>query len=133
MIFHFSIVPVHFIFLLIEFHCTFYLTYKILSYHVYYYCFFDYVMTGRGDFFFFRASLTSFHTHPSHLTLFFCFFVLFHSCCSHAPVFWKTLVHEFHISYRLITILNDTSFLSDSAATRNQESFETRCPCKLIT
>ena len=24
---------------------------------------------------------------------------LFHSCCSHARVFGKTLVHEFHISY----------------------------------
>ena len=29
-----------------------------------------------------------------------CFFVLFHSCCSRAWMFGKTLVHEFHISYR---------------------------------
>ena len=28
------------------------------------------------------------------------FYVLFHSCCSHVQVFLKTLVHEFHISYR---------------------------------
>ena len=28
-----------------------------------------------------------------------CLFMLFHSCCSHARVFGKTLVHEFHISY----------------------------------
>ena len=27
------------------------------------------------------------------------FFVLFHTCCSHAPVFGKTLLHEFLISY----------------------------------
>ena len=45
--------------------------------------------------FFFLALFTSFHTH----SLFFCFFVLFHSCCSHARVLGKTLVHEFFISY----------------------------------
>ena len=45
---------------------------------------------------FFR--FTFFHTHSCRLT-FFCFFVLFHSCSSHAGVFGKTLVHEFHISY----------------------------------
>ena len=28
------------------------------------------------------------------------FFALFQSCCSHAQVFGKTLVHEFPISYR---------------------------------
>ena len=33
------------------------------------------------------------------LTLFFCYFVLFHSCCSHAQVFGKALVHEFLNSY----------------------------------
>ena len=42
---------------------------------------------------------TSFHTHSSLLT-FFCLFVLFHSCCSNAQVFGKTLVHKFLISYR---------------------------------
>ena len=30
---------------------------------------------------------------------FLCFFVLFQSYCSHAQVFWITLVHEFHIFY----------------------------------
>ena len=30
---------------------------------------------------------------------FLCFFVLFHPCCSHAPVCGKTPLHEFHISY----------------------------------
>ena len=48
---------------------------------------------------FFGAPFTSFHTHDSLLTFFVCFFVLFHSCCSHARVFWKTLLHKFHISY----------------------------------
>ena len=37
MIFHFSIVRVHFVFLLIEFPCTFYVSYKILQCYVYYY------------------------------------------------------------------------------------------------
>ena len=33
------------------------------------------------------------------VTFFFCLFVFFHSCCSHAQAFGKTLVHEFPISY----------------------------------
>ena len=48
---------------------------------------------------FFRVRFTSFHSHSSLLTFFFCFFVLFDYCCSHARVFGKTLVHEFYISY----------------------------------
>ena len=48
---------------------------------------------------FFRAGFASFHTHVTLLTFFVCFFILFHSCCSHARVFGKTLVHEFPISY----------------------------------
>ena len=47
-----------------------------------------------GHFFLSRARST-FHIHSSLL----CFFILFHSCCSHTQVFGKTLVHEFHISY----------------------------------
>ena len=38
----------------------------------------------------------TFHFHSSLLTS--CFYVFLHSCCSHAQVFGKTLVHEFHIS-----------------------------------
>ena len=38
MICHFSIVKVRFGFLLIEFQCTFYISYKILPYFIYYYC-----------------------------------------------------------------------------------------------
>ena len=37
MIFHYSIVSVHF-FLLIEFHCILLFSYKILPYYVFYYC-----------------------------------------------------------------------------------------------
>ena len=55
-------------------------------------------MIGRRDFFFFHARFTSFHTHTSLLTFIICFFILFHSCCFHARVFGKTLVHEFPIS-----------------------------------
>ena len=49
--------------------------------------------------FFFHARFPSFHTHASLLTFFVCCFILLHSCCSHAQVFGKTLVHEFPISY----------------------------------
>ena len=42
---------------------------------------------------------TSFHIHSPLLTLFLCFIVLFQSCCSHAQVFGKTLMHEFPIFY----------------------------------
>ena len=52
----------------------------------------------RLIFFFFRARFTSFHTRSYLLTFYFCFFVLFHSCCSRARVFGKTLVSEFHVS-----------------------------------
>ena len=46
----------------------------------------------------FRPRFTSFDTHPSFLTFFVCFFVLFHASCSHShPV--KNTLHEFHISY----------------------------------
>ena len=55
-------------------------------------------MIGRRDFFF-RALFASFHSHASLLTFFVCFFILFHSCCFHARVFGKTLLHEFPIYY----------------------------------
>ena len=53
----------------------------------------------RRDFFFFVPDLLFFRTHASLLTLFACFFILFHPCCSHPRVFEKTLVHEFPMSY----------------------------------
>ena len=72
-------------FFLIEFHCTFSLSYKTMPY-----CFIIIVLSLGSDrpsgFFFSTASL---------LTFFVCFFNLFHSCCSHARVFGQTLVHDF--------------------------------------
>ena len=88
-----------FCFLSIEFHCTFFISYKILPYFVYYYyCILVRIWQAVGTSFI-RASFASFHTHASLLTIFVCFFVLFRSCCSHARVFGKTLVHEFPMSY----------------------------------
>ena len=54
---------------------------------------------GCQENFFFRARFTSFHTHSSPHTFFFYFFVSFHTCCSHARVFWKITLHEIHTSY----------------------------------
>ena len=52
-----------------------------------------------GLLFFVPALLLSILTPLLILAFFVCFFILFHSCCSHAQVFGKTLVHEFSISY----------------------------------
>ena len=86
------------LFLLIEFHCTFSISYKILR------IIFIIVAFWLGSnrplvllFFFMPALLLSILTPffvPSCSVSF-----LFHSCCSHASVFGKTLVHQFHISY----------------------------------
>ena len=56
-----------------------------------------YKVTGQD--FFFRVGGTSFHIYSHLLTFFLCFIVLFLSCCSHARVFGKTLLHEFPIFY----------------------------------
>ena len=45
-----------------------------------------------------------------------CLFILFHSCCSHARVFGKTLVHEFPCP---IAILNGTFFFFSKRHDRN--------------
>ena len=58
--------------------------------------YFNLVVIDRRDFF--RARFTSFHTHASLLTFFVCLIVLFHSWCSRARVFGKTLLQEFPIS-----------------------------------
>ena len=39
------------------------------------------------------------------LSIFFCFFVLFHRCCSHVQVFGKTIVHDFLISIAILNVL----------------------------
>ena len=49
---------------------------------------------------FFRVCCTSFHNHSPLYTFFLCLIVLFQSCCSHAQVFGKTLLHEIPIFYR---------------------------------
>ena len=56
-----------------------------------------YKVTGQD--LFFRVHCTSFHNYSPLLTFFLCFIVLFQSCCSHAQVFGKTLLHEFPIFY----------------------------------
>ena len=59
------------------------------------------IVLAVGISFFFCACFTAFHADSSIFTFLFCFFVLFHSCCSDARVFGKMLLHEFHISYRV--------------------------------
>ena len=60
--------------------------------------YFDKVVIGCRDFFsFVPAVLFSILTPLSSSSS--VPFFLFHSCCSHARVFGKTLTHEFHISY----------------------------------
>ena len=88
-----------FCFLLIKFHCTFSISYKILPYYFLLLLYFDKDVIGRRDLLFFRARFASFRTHASLLSFFVYFFLLFRSCCSHARVFGKTLVHEFIMSY----------------------------------
>ena len=70
MIFHFS-VEVHFVFLLMEFHCNISIYYKILPYYVYY-CIFDWVAKGLQNFYI-RPRCTSFHTHASHFVTYYSF------------------------------------------------------------
>ena len=55
--------------------------------------------------------------HSSLFTFFLCFYVLFHSCSSHAQVLGETLVHELIISYsytkcNLISLLSETEIRS---------------------
>ena len=74
----------------IEFHCTFSISYKIC--HILFIIIVFWLGCDRpsGLLMFVPALL---------LTIFVCLFVLFRSCCSHACVFGKTLVHEFPMSY----------------------------------
>ena len=63
----------------------------MLQYYVYYYCI---LIRPSGLLFSFEPALLL-----SILMSLFCFFILFHSCRSHAQMFGKTLVNEFLISY----------------------------------
>ena len=55
---------------------------------------------GPSALIFFRTRCT-FHFHSFLLAFFLRLFVLFQTCCSHAQVFGRTLLHEFHIFYCL--------------------------------
>ena len=81
-------------FLLIKFHFTFSVSYKITPWYITFW-----LGSDRLSTLFFCAHCTSFHTRASCL-IFFCFLILFHSHCSHAWVFGKTIMHEF-ISFSL--------------------------------
>ena len=61
--------------------------------------------TQKQDFFFFVPTLLL--SILTHVTIFVCFIILFHSCCSHARVFGK---HSCISSPFPIAILNDTCF-----------------------
>ena len=95
MIFHFSIVQLHFVFGQINLIVP-------LPYLIKYLILFIIIVFWLGiD----RPVRLSFLSYPvyffssSHLSSYLLFpIVLFHSCCSHARVFGKTLVHEFPIS-----------------------------------
>ena len=83
-----------FCFLLIEFHCSFSISYKILPDYVYYYCISIRMWYAVG---------TSFIRAP-------CTVLLFHSCCPMRECLWK---HSCTSSPFSIAILNGTSsFLS---------------------
>ena len=75
------------------------------------------VVYAVRTYFFIRARFTSFHTYASLPT--FLFLCLISSCCSHARVFRKTLVHEFLIP---IAILNGTSFFRQCNDTCTKEN-----------
>ena len=85
-----------FCFSLIEFLCTFSISCKILPCYIY-----------------FRACFT-FHTRTSLFTFLVCFFILFHSSCSHVPV-WK---HSSMSCSFPLAILNGTMLLLSEAITQ---------------
>ena len=81
------------------------------------------ILLGQRDLFF-CAHFASFHTHASLLIFFVCFSILFYSCCSHARVFGKTLMHEFPISYShtewyLLFLWNDMIEMVEESPVKN--------------
>ena len=70
---------------LIELHCIF--SVLIKSYHIIFNIIVFWSGCDRPPGFFFLARFISFNTHVSLLTFFVCFFILFHSCWSHAWAF----------------------------------------------
>ena len=96
-------------FLLIEFHCTFSVSYKIQTNFVYYHCILIRTVQAVGTSFFFRSRFFSFHTYASLLAFFVCFLSSFilalpmHEC----------LGKHSCMSYKFpIVILNGTCFFS---------------------
>ena len=87
-----------FCFLLIEFHDYFSISYKIYPYFLYY-CYILGNDRPLGLLFFIPTPYTSFHSQASHFLPSFsdllCYFIL--AVPMRAWVFWKALVHEFHI------------------------------------
>ena len=90
MIFHFSIVQVHFVFCLLFPYLGKY--YDILL------LYFGSDVIRRQDIFF-RACFASFYTHTSHLTFFVCFFILFRLAVLMRECLRKHFLYEFPISY----------------------------------
>ena len=100
MICHFSNIQVHFVFCQLNFIVLF--PFFIKYYHILFIIIVFRLGCDRpSGLLLIRARCTFFHTHASLLCahVFVCLIVLFRSCCSHAQVFGKTLVHEFLISY----------------------------------
>ena len=60
----------------------------------------------------FVPAVLFFHTRAPLLCVFVCLIVLFHSCCSHAQVFGKTLLDEFHSRFPIAMMNGTSSFLS---------------------
>ena len=58
------------------------------------------------------TACTSFHKYSNLLTFFRCFILLIQSCCSHAQVFEKTLMHEFPFSEAIILSHTEWNLLS---------------------
>ena len=90
-----------------EFHCYFFHllsnTNKLCLFSLY----LDYNGLGPRDSFFLSARFTSFHTHASLLTFFFCYFVLFHSAFLNRECLGK---HSYMSSSFPIAKLNTSIF-----------------------
>ena len=83
----------------IEFNFIVLFSYLIKYNHIMFIVIVFWLGSGRPLGLLFLCMLTSFHSHASLLTFFVRFDILCNSCCSHARVFGKTLVQEFHISF----------------------------------
>ena len=108
MIFHFFDCSSPLSFLLIEFHCTFSISYKIqLLCSLLLYIF--WLGNDRPSGLVFSCPL-DFPLHASLLTFFVCFFILFYSYCSHVWVFGKTIGQCMSSPFP-VAILNGSLFL----------------------